>query len=139
MYAVDDGEEEDLVQEIVTQLWRSFPTYRGGAKVGTWLYRVALNTALTWRRKSKTRRALFSSDGIPAGAAAKARSDHRLEASILSEFLESLVGPDRSVLLLYMEGLPHHEIAEVTGLSNGAVAVRLHRMKRAFTKRYVER
>lgn len=134
IYAACDGEQEDLYQEMVLQLWRGLPSFRGDAATGTWLYRVALNTALTWRRRSarQIRR-------LPAQAPPAVGEGLRSEAAILDEFLRTLAPVDRSVLLLYMEGLPHKDIGDVTGLTAGHVGVRLHRMKAAFTRRYVEK
>ena len=135
VYAGVDGEEDDLHQEILLQLWRGLPSFRGDAAPGTWLYRVALNTALTWRRRA-TRRALDHSAQQDRPAASVGA--HGSEAAILKELLGALGAMDRSVLLLYMEGLSYQQIAEVTGLSAGAVGVRLHRMKQTFTQRYLE-
>lgn len=135
LYAGPAGEQEDLYQEIVLQLWRGLPSFRGEAAPGTWLYRVALNTALTWQRQAARRAHVDPVEAPPAGAVRGARG----EAAILEEFLDSLAPLDRSVLLLYMEGLPYKEIADVTGLTAGHVGVRLHRMKAAFTDRYVEK
>lgn len=135
VYAGSDGEEEDLHQEMVLQLWRGLPSFRGEAAPGTWLYRVALNTALSWRRSAQ-RRARRHEQNPPRPAVTQAQT--REESAILEEFLNSLATPDRSVLLLHMEGLSHQEIADVTGATSGAVAVRLHRIKQTYTKRYVE-
>jgi RNA polymerase sigma-70 factor, ECF subfamily len=135
VYGGARGEEDDLHQEILLQLWRGLPSFRNDAAPGTWLYRVALNTALTWRRTA-TRRAR-NDQAAPARPAASAGAP-RSEAAILAEFLDSLGSVDRSVLLLHMEGLAYPEIAEVVGLSAGAVGVRLHRIKQTFTTRYVE-
>lgn len=135
VYAGADGEEEDLHQEMVLQLWRGLPSFRGEAAPGTWLYRVALNTALSWRRSTQRRARRHEQNPLrPAVTPAQTRE----QATILEEFLGSLATPDRSVLLLYMEGLSHREIADVTGAASGAVAVRLHRIKQTYTKRYVE-
>lgn len=135
VYAGVDGEENDLHQEILLQLWRGLASFRGDAAPGTWLYRVALNTALTWRRHV-TRRTSDSSarHDLPVASA----SGHRNEAAILEEYLGTLGAMDRSVILLYMEGLSYQQIAEVTGLSAGAAGVRLHRMKQTFSRRYLE-
>jgi RNA polymerase sigma-70 factor (ECF subfamily) len=139
-YAGAAGEEEDLFQEIVTQAWRSLPTFRGDSAAGTWLYRVALNTALTWKRRtSKHRFGHVAFDPSRNGVEPSSNGSPRSERAILEEFLGSLGGPDHTVLVLYMEGLPYQEIADVTGLSVSAVGVRIHRMKQAFTDRYVER
>lgn len=139
LYGGPDGEEEDLYQEILTQAWRSLPAFRGSSAGGTWLYRVALNTALTWRRRTKrhtTGRVAFDPAG--EGVQPVSQGSPRSQAAILSDFLGTLRGPNHSVLVLYMEGLSYREIADVTGLSVSAVGVRLHRMKQAFTERYLE-
>lgn len=136
VYAGGAGEEEDLYQEMLLQLWRGLPSFRGEAARGTWLYRVALNTALTWRRRASRR---ARNDTIESDVSRPTADAGRSEAAILDEFLTTLGAADRSVLLLYMEGLPYEEIAQVTGMTASAVGVRLHRMKRRFTDQYVER
>ena len=143
VYGNEDGAEEDLYQEILTEAWRSLPSFRGGSAMATWLYRVAINTGLTWRRqmsKHVAGRVPLSVPGEdhgrviePAGAAVTDSG-----ATVLADFLGTLSGANHTVLLLYMEGLTHKEIAEVTGLSVNAIAVRIHRMKQSFTERYVE-
>jgi RNA polymerase sigma factor (sigma-70 family) len=138
-YAGGSGEDEDLHQEILCQLWRSWPSFRGDAAAGTWLYRVALNTALTHRRQSKRRPLVASSGDIDDSRQAASVGEPKDEAAILREFLGSLGAVDRSAMILYMEGLAHQGIADVLGLSLGAVGVRIHRLKQAFKQRYVER
>ena len=139
-YAGAAGEREDLFQEIVAEAWRSLPAFRGDSRPGTWLYRVALNTAITWRRRtSKHRIGHVPLDPSRNGLEPRSQGSPRSERAILEDFLGTLSGPDHSVLVLYMEGLPYQEIADVTGLSVSAVGVRIHRMKQAFTERYVER
>jgi RNA polymerase sigma-70 factor (ECF subfamily) len=137
-YAATREDSEDLRQEILCQLWRSWPSFRGDAAPGTWLYRVALNTALTHKRQSKRRPAVASVELDESRHAASSGGPQR-EAAILSDFLGSLGAVDRSVMILYMEGLSHQEIADVVGLAVGAVSVRIHRLKQAFKQRYVER
>jgi RNA polymerase sigma-70 factor (ECF subfamily) len=73
------------------------------------------------------------------GSSSALSGPQRSERDILRHFLDSLNGPSRSILVLYMEGLTHAEIADVTGLSQSAVGVRIHRMKKVFVERYVER
>jgi len=138
-YAGADGEEEDLYQEILVQVLRSLPNFRGNSAAGTWLYRVAINTAVTWRRKATKHASRRASEPLTHGVPAASQDSQRSQAAILTEFLRTLGGPDRSVLLLYMEGLSYEEIADVTGLSVNAVGMRLHRVKQTFTERFVER
>jgi RNA polymerase sigma-70 factor, ECF subfamily len=135
VYGSAAGDEEDLHQEMLLQLWSAIPGYRGEAQHGTWLYRVALNTALTWRRSGERRR---RHDEAAVSGRTVSPPAPRSEAAILEEFLASLNDIDRSVLLLYMEALSNEEIAEVTGMSTGAVGVRLHRIRKVYTDRYVE-
>jgi len=136
VYAGADGEEEDLRQEILFQLWRGLPSFRGDSAPGTWLYRVALNIALTWRRRAGRRVAThpMPPEELPTGTAG-APGD---PVAMLEGFLATLGEVDRSVLLLYMEDLSYQQIADVTGLSASAVGVRVHRIKQAFMRRYVE-
>ena len=138
-YAASVGETDDLHQEILAQVWRSLPSFRGDSKAATWLYRVAVNTALTWQRRMKRHdngqvplEPVLERNGAVTGGSA------RSEAAILRDFLQTLKGPDHTVILLYMEGLSYQQIADVTGLSVSLVGVRIHRMKQAFTDRYVE-
>jgi RNA polymerase sigma-70 factor (ECF subfamily) len=133
------AEREDLHQEILCQIWRSLAGFRGDAALGTWLYRVALNTALTWVRLRARRplevRGPEGGEGLhhPITAGAPGSED-----AILDDFLLSLGAEDRSLLVLYLDGLGHREIAEVTALTTNAVAVRLHRIKRRYEQRYLE-
>ena len=138
-YADDEADQDDLHQEILFQLWRSLPTYRGQAALGTWVYRVALNTALTHRRRSARRARLELPADPDREVAAPLETDAEVEARLLREFLHGLSPIDRLVLVLYMEGLGHQQIGDVVGTSSGAVGVRLSRIKQAFTRRYVER
>lgn len=142
LYAGGDGEDEDLYQEILMEAWKALPSFRGDSLLSTWLYRVALNTALTWRRRSARRqnqRVAMTARMEASGSPSASSGSHRSEREILRHFLDSLNGPSRTILILYMEGLTHEEIADVTGLSQSAVGVRIHRMKKVFAERYVER
>lgn len=132
------GEEtRDLYQEIVCALWRSLAGYRGDAALGTWVYRVALNTALSHARLRKRRPAEIQAPEVALAHPAKAGDPGR-EDAILQEFLASLAEIDRSLLILYLDGFSHERMSEVTGLSVGAIAVRVHRMKRSYENRYLE-
>lgn len=136
VYAGRDDEDQDLYQEMLFQLWRGLPTFRGDSALGTWVYRVALNTALTWRRKA-SRRHQVEMPSLEEELHPRTSGAPGSEEAILDEFLASLNPVDRSVLILYMEGLTNPQIAEITGTSTGAIAVRIHRIKQAFKDRYV--
>jgi RNA polymerase sigma-70 factor (ECF subfamily) len=129
----------DLLQEMLLQIWRSLPSYRGAAALETWAYRIALNTGLSHLRREIRRREVMGPNGAPgtAEAAPGAAGHGGDEARILDDFLASLNQVDRAVMLAYLEGLSHEQTAEVMGSSAGAVAVRISRLKASFKRRYL--
>lgn len=135
-YAGGHGEADDLYQEILFQVWRGLPTFRGDSAAGTWLYRVALNTALGWRRKAVRRNAVEQPVVVNVEISG-ATTAEGAEAEILEAFLASLTPVDRSILILYMEGTSQREIGDVIGISEGAVGVRIHRIKGLFKQRHL--
>jgi RNA polymerase sigma factor (sigma-70 family) len=126
---------EDLYQEIALQLWRSLDRFEGRARLDTWVYRVALNTAIDFVRRDRRRDAREVSVDAPE-LPAPPRSPDPL--AILHEFAASLGDIDRAVLVMYVDGVAQRDIGDVVGLSEGAVGVRIHRLKAAFRKAYVE-
>lgn len=124
---------QDLLQEMHLQLWRSHASWDGRAARSTWVYRVALNTALSHRRRPAHAHAPLDHAAEPADAGAPGDP-----LGLLEEFLASLDPLSRGVLLLDLEGLSREEIADVTGLTPNAVAIRMTRLRRAFEARYLE-
>ena len=128
LYARDAADREDLEAEVVLQLWRSFEGFRGDAAFSTFLYRVALNTALMWSRRAGSGPRVDREVAVEElGTVADERDDEdvrRLYAAI-----RALRPVDRALVLLALEGRSHREIAEVTGLSTDNVGVRLSRCR----------
>ncbi len=127
---------QDLYQEILLQMWRGLDGFEGRSAPSTWVYRVALNTAITYRRRNGHRmeppaRSLSESNREPA-----APPSPENEILILEEFLGSLGKIDRAVFLLYLEDLSYREISDVTGLTENHVGVRICRLRKTFTQRY---
>ena len=136
LYAEQPDEREDLQQEILTQLWRSFRSFRGEARFSTWMYRVALNTALLARRHRRRRRrsrhdplSAVAEEGVPVESATVAAAESGPDVERLRRCIRKLREFDRAVILLYLEQHTHEEIAELTGLSSGSVKVRIVRIK----------
>lgn len=126
-------DREDLVQEIALQVWKGLPGFRGESNVDTWAYRVALNTALAWRRGSDNRATKLPQDaGDAVTQVAGAVDSENLAATVLDQFLASLPEATRAVMLLHLDGVPPAEAAEVLGISEGAHRTRLHRLRRKF-------
>lgn len=129
-------DREDLLQEILLQVWKALPQFEGRSHRDTWAYRVALNTALAWDRSSRNRRRILRTEMHFLSRKNSDTSSEFLESRILNEFLESLSKVDRAVMLTYLDGLSNTDAAEVTGLSQGAFRVRLHRLRQKFEETY---
>lgn len=129
-HAAGTADREDLFQEILLQLWRAFDSFRGEAAFSTFLYRVALNTALMGRRQRQRRAPSGDEtpvDSLPAPTGSSPDDD---EVEQLYAAIRGLGALDRAVLLLVLEERSHAEIAAITGLSVGNVGVRLVRARR---------
>jgi RNA polymerase sigma-70 factor (ECF subfamily) len=138
-YAPEPADEDDLLQEMRVQLWRSIPRFRHQAKPSTWIYRVCLNTALTWRRSQRRReaRVIAQSDSV-AVAASDDRSpasdqDHRDLMDSLLRAVRQLPATERSLIVLALDGLSYREISEVTGMTENHVGVALNRARKRLT------
>lgn len=129
VYATQPVDKEDLYQEMLLQTWRSFGSYNGQAKFSTWLYRVALNTALVYRRKDSRRRDLPTASGETAETTAFEESRPQADVEMLYGCIQELPELDRAIILLHLEQHAYQEIADITGLSRGNVSVRLVRIK----------
>lgn len=129
----EDGPEErkDLFQEVVYQVWRSYPTYRGEASLKTWMYRVALNTAITRFRQQAARpeHVELQEDMSTGPRGGKTATEDQGRTELLYCAIRSLNRVDRAVVTLYLEGFEYREIAETLGLSETNVGVKLNRIR----------
>ncbi len=132
------ADRDDLYQEILLQLWRSLDAFAGRSTTATWVYRVALNTALSYRRKAGLRQRHAAPDvEIDPDRIGGRAAGGRDELQILEEFMTRLGEIDRALFALYLEDLTYREMAEVTGLTENHVGVRLNQMKRRFIATYI--
>lgn len=130
IYADSTEDREDLQQEILIQLWKSFQTFKGDSEFSTWMYRVAINTAITYLKKEKKRTQnqtdapehfeVQSEDYNPA-------KDKQLE--IFYNAVQKLNPLEKAVIFYFMEGMSHKEIGSNLGLSEGNARVKLNRTK----------
>lgn len=130
-YSTDRADREDLFQDICLAVWRALPAFRGDATERTWLYRIAHNVALTWQgrtRRRESRETALDRD-IPSVDSAPLR---RLA---LTEAIGRMSPSDRTMTLLWLEGLSAAEIEAVTGVKAATVAVRLSRLRKQLTNR----
>ena len=132
-YCPAGEERDDVVQEICLQLWRAYPRYDRGRRFSTWMYRVALNTAISFARAARTRlrQGTIALDDSPAASrvAVPTASDVEERAAATHRVLQSLDELDRALVLLYLEDRSYREIAEVLGLSETNVGTKLARLK----------
>ncbi|MCF0070070.1 sigma-70 family RNA polymerase sigma factor [Dyadobacter sp. CY261] len=125
MYRNTREDQQDLFQEIVYQLWRAFPGFRHESKVSTWIYRIALNTAIVSYRKHRP--AISLTDQPPDLAEPATTFSEREEW--LFRALRTLNESERALISLYLEDYSYAEIASVTGISENYVGVKLNRIK----------
>ena len=128
-YAFTPDDQDDLFQEISLQVWKSIPDFRGESKASTWIYRVALYSAYVWVRSEKKRpkttpllnveRTLVMKDQVEDG-----------RITWLYNQIGQLEPIDRSVCLLMLDGYKYREIADLLGISESSVGVKIHRIKK---------
>lgn len=134
-FATAPPDQEDLLQEISLQLWTSLPAFRREAKESTWIYRVAFNTALVWKRDEKRRRAkhekFLELNGAPDSSldhCDQARSDEMVQK--LYAAIRQLPKLDASLALMHLDGLSYREMSEVLGITESNVGVKLNRIRK---------
>lgn len=144
-YTQDQADFEDLYQEMLIQLWQSFPRFQGNSKLSTFIYRVALNTALTHQRKAKRQpNALRLEDQVyrlPDNSSDEAEVEQRrhTQVNMLYECINELKKEDRAIILLHLEGNSYEEMADILGITVNNIGVRLLRVKKRLQKRLMAR
>lgn len=136
-YASGDG-REDLLQEILLQVWKALPDFAKKSQIDTWAYRIAINTGLAWSRSAKNRQQKIPTESAELSQLASQRASSLIAPKILDEFLQSLSKVDRAVMLVHLDGLETAQASVVTGLSAGALRVRMHRLKKRFQELYCD-
>ena len=129
VYSDHAADRQDLFQDMVLQLWRSYASFRGLSSFTTWMYRVALNTALLQKRKASRRPDLTGGGEAEIAAVPVAATDPNDGVELLHACIRELDTLDRAIVLLHLEERSYDEIAEITGLTRSNVSVRLVRLK----------
>lgn len=129
MYMDNTEDREDLHQEIIIQLWKSYANFKGNSTFSTWMYRVAVNTAITYFKKDKRRNDRFSSEKVrePASENYDPLKDRQLE--IFYQAVHQLNHVEKALIFYFMEGLSHRDIGLQLGISEGNARVKLARTK----------
>src|SRR5690554_5454996 len=133
MYRDNREDREDLFQEIIYQLWKSYPQFQGRSKLSTWMYRIGLNTAMATFRKPEFRHSPLEDHHGEAiwmtESASENESDEKLHYAI-----RQLNEADRAFITLYFEDMSYQEMGEILGISENNVGVRLSRIKEKIRK-----
>ncbi|MBS1571577.1 MAG: sigma-70 family RNA polymerase sigma factor [Bacteroidetes bacterium] len=123
-------DEQDLFQEIVLQLWRSYDSYKGDSKISTWMYRVALNTAITIFRKKTKSIATNELQDLQYEKLMETNEEQEEKISLLYKVIKMLPNIERAIVTMYLDDLPYKEIAENIGISEVNARVKMNRLKK---------
>ncbi len=132
VYCQNETDREDLFQEILLQVWKSYTSFKGDSKISTWLYRVALNTAISMyrqqTRKAGAGRQELSPDELQlADKPADFEFEDRLK--FLYTTIDKLNKIEKAIVMLYLEDYDYRQISEIVGITETNVGVKLHRIK----------
>lgn len=127
MYMNNAQEREDLFQEITLNAWKAFHNFRGDAKFSTWLYRISLNTAISFYRKEKRRPFVDTVNEFPEYSEKGDDTEERVNAMYKS--IASLSKIDKALVMLYLEDYSYDEISAILGITANNVAVKMNRIK----------
>ena len=130
-YGRSPADRDDIVQEIVVQLWHAFPRYDEAFRFSTWMYRIALNVAISWHRReqTRTRHVLPAGDELLSRLAAANEGGDSDDLALLYRCIAGYDDLSKALLMLYLDGQNHQEIAAVLGITTTNVATRIGRLK----------
>ncbi|HCN11033.1 MAG TPA: sigma-70 family RNA polymerase sigma factor [Kaistella sp.] len=130
LYTNSIEDEQDLFQEIVLQLWRSYDTFKGQSKISTWMYRVALNTAITlFRKKTKSPQTDELQD-FHYKDFVEDDEEKQQQISTLYKVIKMLPNVERAIVTMYLDDLPYKDIAENLGITEVNARVKMNRLKK---------
>lgn len=136
-YCQNEEDRQDLVQEIMIQLWQSFHRYNTKFKISTWMYRISINVAISFYRKNLVRRG----NNMPLNEQINEiqhdeKSEKEQQLNLLERFINELKEFDKALMLLYLEDKSHAEISDILGISVGNVGTKVGRIKDKLKQRF---
>jgi len=136
-YCPDEEDRQDLIQEMMIQIWQSIHKYNDQYKISTWLYRISLNVAISFYRKSSTRAQKFAhlNEQIME-TPVEIKSENERHLNLLEQFISELKEIDKALMILYLEDKSHTEIAAILGLSASNVGTKIGRIKNQLKTRF---
>ena len=139
MFCKSREDKDDLIQEIMTQLWSSFEKYDDAYKLGTWMYRVSLNIAISFHRKNQTQEKYFMPLDEKLDVISPDENENEVETNnieLLEKFISELKEFDKALMLLYLEKKSHQEISEILGISTSNVSTKIARIKEGLKQQF---
>ncbi|MCB0494572.1 MAG: sigma-70 family RNA polymerase sigma factor [Cyclobacteriaceae bacterium] len=121
-------DQRDARQDIILQLWKSFPSFRGESKLSTWIYKVSLNTILS-KIKKESKAALTETLGPQHNSLVISHNSYDDDLQLLNHLLQSLKPLDKAVIILYLEGYKNKEMAKLLSLTPSNISTRLNRIR----------
>jgi RNA polymerase sigma factor (sigma-70 family) len=132
IYRDTKEDQEDLFQEIVYQLWKSYPSFKGQSKISSWMYRIALNTAIATYRKTKV--PVQYVDKMPEQIYPGTGQEVSENEERLFEALRTLSDAEKAIISLFLDDFTYQEMSAITGLTESNIGVRLNRVKTKLKK-----
>lgn len=129
LYAYSESDRQDLFQEIVIQLWKAFLKFNGQSKFSTWLYRVAINTAITGLRSKKDFIVSYEPDALPQHIDDNQSAELEEQLKVLHKAIKQLNQVEKAIVMLYMEDKTYEEMEDILGISQGNLRVKMNRIK----------
>ena len=135
LYGQAVTDRDDLFQEIVVQLWKAYPKFRGEAKFSTWMYKIALNTAISGLRKRKNHIASFDPEKLPTEIQDEIyNTEKEVQLEQMYAAIRELSEIERALVMLYLEDRPYDEMEEILGINQNNLRVKMNRIKEKLRK-----
>ncbi len=136
-YCPDVEERQDLIQEMMIQIWQSIHKYNDQYKISTWLYRISLNVAISFYRKSSSRaKKYIEMNEQMVEISVEDKFENERQLNLLEQFISELKEIDKALMILYLEDKSHAEIAEILGMSVSNVGTKTRRIKDKLKTRF---
>lgn len=139
LYTNNPDDREDLYQEIVFQLWKSYDSFKNQSKFSTWMYRVAMNTAIYNLKKSKRQVGTTPINNFEESFVEKKDTIEEERIKLLHAQIQQLNLLEKGIILLYLEGKNHEEIAEIIGITVSNVGTRISRIKKKLKSQIIKK
>jgi RNA polymerase sigma-70 factor (ECF subfamily) len=131
VYTRIEQDKEDLINDITLELWKSFKNFNGNSKISTWIYRVALNISMNYKRKKRNDSLFHSLNDLKTQDTHSwlVEEDNSSELEALFDCIDELNEINKAIVLLYLDGNSHDEISEIIGISKTNIGTRISRIK----------